>query len=104
MLQQVLHEVKAAKGAINLNELARQLGIDRSALDGMIEFWVRKGRLKADDLAPAEPHAACSSCAGSCPGPQGCPFVLTMPRTYSLNVQPKPPQPAPPAKGCHRCG
>lgn len=96
MLQQVLHQLKTTKGAINLNDMAQQLGIERSALDGMIEYWVRKGRLKADDVAPAGPHAACSSCASSCPGPQSCPFVLTMPRTYSLTLSTEPTQPAPP--------
>jgi hypothetical protein len=90
MLQQVLQEVKSAQGPINLNELAHKLGVERSALDGMIQFWVRKGRLKDDDLQPdVSPDTEhCPSChiGATCSGPKSCPFVMTMPKTYSLNL------------------
>ncbi len=89
MLQQVLNEIKAANGVINLNDLAKKLGIDRSALDGMIQFWVRKGRLKEDDINSEMPDACTSTaCSSSCSGPKECPFVMTMPRTYSLAFHP----------------
>jgi hypothetical protein len=86
MLRQVLEELKTAQGPVNMNELARQLGVDRDVLQSMIEFWVRKGRLQDDDQALVAVLEACTSgdCAGSCPGPQGCPFVMKMPRTFSL--------------------
>lgn len=86
MLQQVLQAVKSAQGPVNLNDLARKLGVERSALDGMIQFWVRKGRLRDDDIQPDTPSEGCScSSTSSCPGPKACPFVLTMPKTYSLS-------------------
>jgi hypothetical protein len=92
MLKKVLDEVKNASGAVDLNGLAKKLGIERSALDGMVQFWVRKGRLTDDDLAEDnQPFDACGSCAGSCPGPKSCPFVFTAPRTYSLTLHANPP-------------
>ena len=89
MLQKVLQEVKSVQGPINLNDLAHKLDIDRSALEGMIQFWVRKGRLKNDQLEPEPTHEMCSSasCSSSCSGPKDCPFVMTMPRTYSLTLR-----------------
>jgi hypothetical protein len=86
MLRQVLEELKTARGPVNMNDLARQLGVDRDVLESMIEFWVRKGRLQDDDQALAAILETCTGgdCAGSCPGPQACPFVMKMPRTFSL--------------------
>ena len=89
MLRKVLDEVKAAQAPLDLNELSRRLDLDRGVLDGMIQFWVRKGRL-VDDAAVAGQAAVCAThgCGGSCPGPQGCPFTMKMPRTISL-IQPE---------------
>jgi len=87
MLQQVLQEIKQAQGPVNLNDLARKLGVERSALEGMIQFWVRKGRLTDDILEAETPHDVCESmCSNSCPGPSKCAFVMSMPRTYSLRL------------------
>jgi hypothetical protein len=89
MLQRVLREIEASQGTINLNDLAHKLGVERSALAGMIEFWIRKGRLKVDDWEFETVCGTCSgaACGGSYPGPQGCPFVMKMPRTFSLTYQ-----------------
>lgn len=86
MLWRVLHEFGAASAPLDLNELSRRLGIDRSALDGMIEFWVRKGRLVDDAAGGAAATAACAGhgCGGHCPSAAHCPFTMTMPRTISL--------------------
>jgi hypothetical protein len=87
MLRQVLHEVESARGAIRVDEISQRLGIERGVVEDMIQFWVRKGRLQMDeDATMAAAPAACAtgSCGGSCPGPQGCPFIMKMPRTYSL--------------------
>jgi hypothetical protein len=85
MLWKVLHEVEAARAPLDLNELSRRLDVERSVLDGMIQFWVRKGRL-VDDAAPAgQATTACAAhgCA-HCSGAQACPFTMKMPRTISL--------------------
>jgi len=86
MLKQVLTELENAESALNLNELSRKLGIERSALEGMIAYMVQKGKLQDDERAQDITMGLCNagSCGGSCPGPQGCPFVVKMPRTFSL--------------------
>jgi hypothetical protein len=85
MLHQVLHEIERANGPITINELSRRMGIDASALQGMIDFWVRKGRLRDDD-APVAEEAACGggSCGDSCYGMTACPFTAKMPKSYSI--------------------
>ena len=86
MLRQVLQEIEAAQGTISLTDLSRKLGLEPGALEGMIQFWVRKGRLKDDERDNQQLFAVCGggSCGRSCPGAQGCPFVAKMPRTFSL--------------------
>jgi DNA-binding HxlR family transcriptional regulator len=61
MLSQILQELERADGAIDLNELSRRLGVQRSALDGMIETLVRKGRLRQIEVGETPP--LCASCA-----------------------------------------
>jgi hypothetical protein len=85
MLHQVLHEIERANGPITLNELSRRLDMEASALQGMIEFWVRKGRLRDDEAATAEATAcAPGGCGDSCYGLSACPFTAKMPRSYSV--------------------
>ena len=85
MLWQVLHEVEAASAPLDLNELSRRLNVERSALDGMIQFWVRKGRLVDDSASAGRATVACANHGcGGCASGQGCPFTMTMPRTISL--------------------
>ena len=58
-LSGVLREFENARRDVTLAEVARKLGIERSALDGMIQLLVRKGRLRevvggpADEATPA---------------------------------------------------
>jgi hypothetical protein len=83
MLQVILQEIESAGGTINLAELSRKLDVESSALEGMLEFWVRKGRLRSS----RQGNQFCSpnlACGGSCGGAQGCPFVIQMPQTFSL--------------------
>ena len=53
MLMQVLKEIENSHGAIRMDALSSKLGIDPSVLEGMVEHWVRKGRIQRmgqDDL------------------------------------------------------
>lgn len=89
MLTRILEEVEAAQGVVSLDEISSRLNVDRSALEGMILFLVRKGRIKDDDLELAAAMGTCdsmnSSCsAGNCPGPDKCAFVVDLPRTFSM--------------------
>jgi len=66
MLNQVLHEIENARGPLTVNELSRKLGIDPAALEGMIEFWVRKGRLQVENDQTSGASCACGSGGSSC--------------------------------------
>ncbi len=79
MLYQVLQAFETATGPVSLDELSRELGIERGALEGMIAFWVRKGRLQ--DSAGPGCGGSCGSC-GAAPG--GCAFQHAGPRTITL--------------------
>ncbi len=84
MLKRVLHEVEATREPLDLNELSRRLDVDRGVLDGMIQFWVRKGRLVDDAARSGATACARHGCGVSCTGAQSCPFTMKTPRTISL--------------------
>lgn len=88
MLKQVLQEIEAADGPVSIDELGRKLGLERSALTGMIDFWVRKGRLRLEHQPGGSASNICTSggCRSTCAGPEVCPFVVKMPRTYTLTL------------------
>ncbi len=79
MLHQVLEALETATGPVSLDELSRQLKIEPGALEGMIAFWVRKGRLRS---------GVGGACGGACAhcGPQAgtCVFNAGGPRTIAL--------------------
>lgn len=87
MLREVLRIVETADGPISLADVSKQLGIDPGVLDGMLDYWVRKGRLVVDNRSAASCHTACldAGCGcGSCSGVDGCPFIARLPKTYSI--------------------
>lgn len=83
MLNQVLHEITNASEPLSLTVISSRLGVERGALEGMLDYWVRKGRLKDDDALPVGAHSA-GSCGPSCGGANSCSFVAKMPKSYSL--------------------
>ena len=88
-MQRVLQEIEAAQGWVDLAELSRRLGVEPGALEGMLAFLERKGRLKLERCGQEAgvDAGAPGSCGRSCPGVAGCPFVMDMPRGYSLAEQ-----------------
>ena len=86
MLSQVLHEIKSARGPITIRELSKKLEIDPHALEGMLQFWVRKGRIQNDDEA-ASCDGAKGGCGTSCSGMANCTFIAKMPKTYSIPIE-----------------
>ena len=66
MLQIVLERFENAGGPVDLNQLARELHIDRSALEGMVQFWVRKGRIVDEVTRYNGADVMCSG--GACHG------------------------------------
>jgi hypothetical protein len=83
MLNQVLNEIENARGPITIHELGHKLEINPAALEGMLEFWVRKGRIQNDEQA-ASCESGISSCGSSCSGTSNCTFIAKMPKTYSI--------------------
>jgi hypothetical protein len=75
-LREVLRAFETARGPLSLNDIARDLDITPAMLDGMITYWVRKGKIR-----PAVSAPACTSCASakSC-----CTFSPNVPRSYLL--------------------
>lgn len=92
MLRQVLDYFEAGQGAVSLPQMARALDLERPMLQTMIDYWVRKGKLR-EVGAPA-----CSTCGSA----SGCPFVVAMPRTYERTADDAPAVPA--QTGCAHGG
>ncbi len=89
MLHAILHELQTASGPMTLRSLSIRLNVQPSALEGMIQFWVRKGRLIVDEGAGGVAEiSVCGSksCFRSCPGPARCPFVSPPLTTYEVKA------------------
>ncbi len=89
MLHQVLREIEQATEPLSLGDLARKLDVDQSTLDGMLTFWVRKGRIVVSDIdgQTCATGGGCTSCGSS----TGCPFAGKAPRTFALVIDDTPP-------------
>jgi len=75
-LRQVLTVFEQADGALSLTHIARELGISSARLEGMLQYWVHKGKIRE----VVDSTSGCPSC-----GIKGeCPFVMEMPRSYEL--------------------
>ena len=89
MLSQVLHEISNSKEPVTLALLSRKLGIETGALEGMLDYWVSRGRLLSNDSPPDKDETSAESCEPSCNCQAGCPFTTRIPRTYSVPHNPK---------------
>lgn len=77
-LRAVLDQFATASGPVSLAEMAQHLQLEPGILEGMIAYWVRKGRLR--EVFAMSSGAGCARCGIS----DSCPFVVPMPRTYEL--------------------
>ncbi|MBN1680132.1 MAG: hypothetical protein JW966_07560 [Anaerolineae bacterium] len=92
-LRDVLHTFETRRGPLSLNQMARQLDMTPAMLESMLDYWVRKGKLREinDETPP------CSACGHA----TGCPFVMKMPRSYELiQGEPLPHTTNPPCTCC----
>ncbi len=71
LLREVLDTFEQSE-PLTLAQVARQLGVEASALDGMIQFWVNKGKLREVS------NQGCASCGIQ----HGCPVLAAVPRRY----------------------
>lgn len=75
-LRQVLSAFEDSREPRSLSQIARELDVSPVRLEGMIQYWVRKGKIR---------QAASYGSCGTCGHNDGrCPFVLAMPRQYEL--------------------
>lgn len=70
MLDEIMKEVESADGPLTVKDLARRLGVEEGALEGMLAFLERKGRLSIYRPGPCEACGlvSCRDCVftGSC--------------------------------------
>ncbi len=83
MLNQVLREIENSRGPITIGELSRKMGVEPTALEGMIQFWVHKERLKSEDDQINGAVCSCGTGANSCAPVSDCVFIAKMPKTYT---------------------
>ncbi|MBL8120912.1 MAG: hypothetical protein J0L63_13645 [Anaerolineae bacterium] len=86
-LTAVLDRFINQSGPLSVAQMAREMRLEPGVLDSMINYWVRKGKLR-------EISGSSDACAG-CGGKHGCPYVVALPRYYEL-VSPDDPQTPPP--------
>lgn len=74
-LRQVLTVFETINRPLSLPQIAYQLDVSPERLEGMIQHWVRKGKIRES--------GSVTEC-GSCGQKGACPFVMPMPRSYEL--------------------
>ena len=74
-LRQVLTTFEQG-GSRSLSQIARDLDVSPARLEGMIQYWVRKGKIRE-----TVSYTECGTCGHDA---NSCPFVLEMPRHYEL--------------------
>ncbi len=73
-LREVLDRFGNQSAPVSLNRMAREMNIEPGILHGMIDYWVRKGKLREVGSVGEN----CQTC-----GIKGaCPFVVALPRYY----------------------
>lgn len=76
-LRQVLNYFENSRGGISINTIARELEISPGQVGSMVEFWIKKGKIRST------PVQDCGSC-----GVNGnCPFVVEMPVSFELVIE-----------------
>jgi hypothetical protein len=81
-LRQVLDRFADQRTPTSLSRIAHDMGIEPGMLQGMIEYWVRKGRLR-------EVTSGGETC-NTCGIQSACPFIVAMPRYYEFVSEDQP--------------
>ncbi len=90
-LRQVLNRFADQNAPRSIKDMAREMSLEPGVLHGMIEYWVRKGKLR-------EVNSGGETC-NTCGIKSGCPFIVALPRYYEL-VDEETPSDAVPPCGC----
>ena len=88
VLDTLVDELRTIRGPIRSADLADRVGISESAMSGMIDVLVAKGRLSPAESPGAGESVACSgsACGTSCVGLDQCAFIANVPASYTLIV------------------
>jgi hypothetical protein len=88
VLDTLLTELRAVRGPIRSADLAERVGVSESALSGMIDVLVAKGRLSPAEDPGAGEAVACSggACGTACVGLDQCAFIANVPAAYALII------------------
>lgn len=81
VLARLLEELEAAQQPLTLQELSARLGVEPSALEGMLQTLMRMGKLRDDRAATM---GACALRCANCDRMSECALLARLPRTYSL--------------------
>jgi hypothetical protein len=74
MLKQILSEFEQVPTSLCLDQLSQKLAITPSALEGMLDMLVRKGRLR--EISPTQ--TACQTC----PARAACVIIRSATKSY----------------------
>lgn len=74
VLDRLVNEIRATRGPMQVEMLARRVGVQVSALPGMLETLERKGILSLPTES-GEGYACSAACGHSCTGLETCPFI-----------------------------
>ena len=75
VLDRLTEEIRSAQGPIRLEALARRIGVQASALPGMLGTLERKGVLTMPGTGSDDGFACSAACGSSCAGLDACPFI-----------------------------
>lgn len=86
MINQILQEIKNSNEPFSITAFSEKLDIDQAALEGILTYCVKKGRLLVNGLDNNTQSAICASggCGSSCPGIDNCSFVAKIPKVYTV--------------------
>jgi hypothetical protein len=90
-LREVLNRFADQNAPRSIKAMAREMSLEPGILQGMIEYWVRKGKLR-------EVNSGGDTC-NTCGIKSGCPFIVALPRYYELVSEDDSAQDIPPC-GC----
>ena len=62
-LSQVLNAFEQNRGPVTMAQIARQLDLSPARLEGMVQYWVRKGKLRQVNV-----YRDCGSCGQGADG------------------------------------
>jgi hypothetical protein len=74
-LRRLLDLFEVSRGALSIPDLADELGVTPERAESMVDFWVRKGKIRVSSVL--------SDC-GSCGVKGNCPLVFDLPQIYEL--------------------